>query len=197
MATHPNVLAWRTPMDRDAWRATGPCCCKESGTKHTQRRVDLQCLKCTANWFSYTYIDIFVVLLFQSLNWIQLFCNPRDCSLPGSSVHGISQARTLEWGAISFFRDLPHSGAEPASPTLTSKSFTTEPPGSQHTYIHINTYICTYTYIHHIHSLRCFSLIDIKYSSLCCAVGPCWLSILYIVLCISEKAMAPHSSTLA
>ena len=29
-------------------------------------------------------------------------CNPTDCSLPGSSVHGISQARILEWVAISF-----------------------------------------------------------------------------------------------
>ena len=28
-------------------------------------------------------------------------CNPMDCSLPGSSVHGIFQARVLEWGAIS------------------------------------------------------------------------------------------------
>ena len=30
--------------------------------------------------------------------------NPMDCSLPGSSVHGISQARILEWVAISFSR---------------------------------------------------------------------------------------------
>ena len=28
--------------------------------------------------------------------------NPMDCSLPGPSVHGISQARVLEWGAIAF-----------------------------------------------------------------------------------------------
>ena len=28
--------------------------------------------------------------------------NPMDCSLPGSSVHGIFQARVLEWGAIVF-----------------------------------------------------------------------------------------------
>ena len=27
-------------------------------------------------------------------------CNPMDCSLPGSSIHGIFQARVLEWGAI-------------------------------------------------------------------------------------------------
>ena len=31
-------------------------------------------------------------------------CNPMDCSLAGSSVHGISQARILEWVAISFSR---------------------------------------------------------------------------------------------
>ena len=29
--------------------------------------------------------------------------DPMDCSLPGSSVRGILQARTLEWGAIAFF----------------------------------------------------------------------------------------------
>ena len=29
-------------------------------------------------------------------------CNPVDCSLPGSFMHGIFQARVLEWGAIAF-----------------------------------------------------------------------------------------------
>ena len=29
-------------------------------------------------------------------------CNAMDCSLPGSSVHGIFQASVLEWGAIAF-----------------------------------------------------------------------------------------------
>ena len=45
-------------------------------------------------------------------------CDPVNCSLPGSPVHGISQARILEWAAISFSRDLPHTGAKPASPAL-------------------------------------------------------------------------------
>ena len=36
-------------------------------------------------------------------NGVQLFCDP-NCSLPGSSVHGIFQARMLEWVAISFSR---------------------------------------------------------------------------------------------
>ena len=33
--------------------------------------------------------------------------DPMDCSLPGSSVHGIFQARVLEWGAIAFSRAGP------------------------------------------------------------------------------------------
>ena len=28
--------------------------------------------------------------------------DPMDCSLPGSSIHGIFQARVLEWGAVAF-----------------------------------------------------------------------------------------------
>ena len=37
-----------------------------------------------------------------SLQLCLTFCNPMDCSLPGSSVHGILQARILEWVAIPF-----------------------------------------------------------------------------------------------
>ena len=33
--------------------------------------------------------------------------NPMDCSLPGSSIYGIFQARVLEWGAIAFSRKRP------------------------------------------------------------------------------------------
>ena len=40
-------------------------------------------------------------------------CDPMDCSLPGSSVHGISQARILEWVAISFSRAFPTQGSNP------------------------------------------------------------------------------------
>ena len=32
--------------------------------------------------------------------------DPMDCSLPGSSIHGIFQARVLEWGAIAFSKIL-------------------------------------------------------------------------------------------
>ena len=64
-------------------------------------------------------------------------CDPIDCSLPGSSVHGILQARILEWVAISFSRGsfrlrdgtLCHQGSpsEPVTHTLgASLSWTTE-----------------------------------------------------------------------
>ena len=60
--------------------------------------------------------------------------DPMDCSLPGSSVHGIFQARVLEWGAIAF------SGV--------------------YTYIlvytHINTYICAC-----VHAQSCPTLYDL------------------------------------
>ena len=37
-----------------------------------------------------------------SLSHVRLFATPVDCSLPGSSTHGIFQARVLEWVAIAF-----------------------------------------------------------------------------------------------
>ena len=56
-------------------------------------------------------------------------CDPMDCCLPGSSVHGISQARILEWVAISYSKHLPDPGIEPTAP-LGRRFFTTEPSGS-------------------------------------------------------------------
>ena len=47
--------------------------------------------------------------------------NPMDCSPPGSSVHGISQARLLGWVAISFFREwLPFPSSWPRNQTQVS-----------------------------------------------------------------------------
>ena len=54
-----------------------------------------------------------------------------DYSLAGSSVHGIFQARILEWVAISFSGDLPHPGIKPGSPALQADSLPSEPPGKQ------------------------------------------------------------------
>ena len=47
--------------------------------------------------------------------------------LPGSSVHGVLQARILEWGAIPPPWDLPDPGMEPTSPAWPGRLFTVEP----------------------------------------------------------------------
>ena len=56
-------------------------------------------------------------------------CNPMDCSPPGFSVHGILQARILEWVAMPSSKgDLPEPGIEPfsfMSPALADRFFTT------------------------------------------------------------------------
>ena len=49
-------------------------------------------------------------------------CDPMDYSLPGTSVHGILQARVLEWVAIHFARDLPNVWVEPGSLVLQADS---------------------------------------------------------------------------
>ena len=91
-------------------------------------------------------------------------CNPMDCNLPGSSVHGIFQARILERVAISFSRDywsglpfpspgnLPDPRIEPESLALAGGFFTTEPPGK----LQINSWI----------SIKAIPTLKSKYSQL-------------------------------
>ena len=56
-------------------------------------------------------------------------CDPMECSPPGSSVHGILQARVLEWVAMPSSRE----SSRPRDPTCISciagGFFTAEPPG--------------------------------------------------------------------
>ena len=54
--------------------------------------------------------------------------NPMDYNPSGSSVHGILQARILEWIAKTPPGDLPLPGVEPVSPALQADSLSTEPP---------------------------------------------------------------------
>ena len=64
----------------------------------------------------------------ESFSVVSDSCDPMDCSLPGSSFHGILQAKILEWVAISFFRDLPNPGIKPRSPALQADSLPTKLP---------------------------------------------------------------------
>ena len=64
----------------------------------------------------------------KSLQLSLTLCDPMDYSPPGSSVHGILQARILEWVAISFSRGFSTTRDEPASltfPALAGEFFTT------------------------------------------------------------------------
>ena len=80
----------------------------------------------------------------RSLQSCLALCNPVYYSLPSSSVHGILQARILEWVAVPSSRDLPDPGIEPTSlmsPSLTVRFFTSsttwEAPCELHTCITI------------------------------------------------------------
>ena len=74
------------------------------------------------------FIGIWTFWVLVSCVWVlvscvQLFCDPVDCSLPGSSIHEISQARMLEWVVLSFSRGSSQSTspawqAAPLSPSL-------------------------------------------------------------------------------
>ena len=63
----------------------------------------------------------------KSLYLCLTLCDPVDCSLPGSFIHGILQARILEWVAISF--STATQGFEPRSPALQADSLPSEPQG--------------------------------------------------------------------
>ena len=70
-------------------------------------------------------------------------CNPMDCSSPASSVHGILQARILEWVTMLSSRDLPDPGIKPVSlapAALAGRFFTTNSTWEAHV-------ICYHLYI--------------------------------------------------
>ena len=70
-------------------------CLEYSNTSDTQKVSSLEKPK-----FNVTYLKCLLSLVLSCLT----SCNPMDWSPPGSSVHGILQARVLEWVAISFSR---------------------------------------------------------------------------------------------
>ena len=105
-----------------------------------------------------------------------LFCDPRDCSQPGPSVHGISQARVLEWIVFPSLGDL----LDPGISCIAGGFFTAEPPGKP--MFSVSTYLNTVS-----HYLG--ELFTIKFSRTLPNIIYLWH--------YPEKAMATHSSTLA
>ena len=87
---------------------------------------------CSAIYYLFPFITInfhciiaYTVVVVKLLSHVWLF-DPIYHSLPASSVHGISQAKILEWVAISSSRGLLDPGIEPGSPALQAYSLPTK-----------------------------------------------------------------------
>ena len=93
MATHSSILAWKIPWTEELGRL---------------QYMESQSQKQQSNFtFIKTLIKQILVLCpktaaAKSLQSCLTLCDAMDCSLPDFSIHGILQARTLEWVAISF-----------------------------------------------------------------------------------------------
>ena len=58
--------------------------------------------------------------------WCPTLCDPMDCSLPGSSIPGILQARVWSGLSLPSPGDLPYPGIEPRSPVLQEDALPSE-----------------------------------------------------------------------
>ena len=84
---------------------------QESSLHHLHRQVDCLLLRQQGNhifgiillWLVLLYLYYMVVVLVAQS--CPTLCDPMDCDPPGSSVHGILQARILEWVAVLFSRE--------------------------------------------------------------------------------------------
>ena len=83
----------------------------------------MYCWRVTWRFLSITVLACEVSEVAQSCLTL---CDPMDCSLPGSSVRGILQARILEWVAVSFSRWSSQPRIEPGCPTLQADALPSE-----------------------------------------------------------------------
>ena len=81
------------------------------------------CLRVESVDFSKDSKFIFTVLRVLVAQSCPTPCDPLECCPPGSFVHGIFQARILEWVSMSFPGYLPDPGIKPRSPALQANSF--------------------------------------------------------------------------
>ena len=113
MATHSSILAWRIPWTEEPGRLQSTVSQRVGHDWATSLSLSLHARE------YHTCV----------LSHAQVICEPMDCSLPGSTVHGIFLARILEWVAFSSSRgsSRPKNGT-PVS-CITGKFFITEPLG--------------------------------------------------------------------
>ena len=86
------------------------------------------------------YMYMYACACVKSLQSCLTLCKPMDCSPPGCPVHGIFQARILEWVAMPSSKDLPSPGIELAplmSPALARGFFTTSATWEAYIYVYV------------------------------------------------------------
>ena len=120
MATHSSILAWEIPQTEEPGRIEkSQTWLNNMLTQYfavrTRKLVSmvywLRCVCVCLCVRACTRVCVCVCSVPQSCLTL---CNAMDCSLPSSSVHGISQARILEWVAISSPRGIfPNQGSNP------------------------------------------------------------------------------------
>ena len=96
----------------------------------------------------------------KSLQLCLTLWDSMDGSPTGSSVHGLLQARILNWAAMASSRDLPNleiESASPEAPALQADSFTTEPPGKT---MSVNPWPLTQTLMYGNFKVPCYVNID-------------------------------------
>ena len=83
-------------------------------------------------------LELFCAVLCLVTQSCWTLCNPMDCSLPGSSVHGDSPGNNTGVGCPALLQgNLPNLGIEPRSPTMQADSLPSEPPGKPYQYDNI------------------------------------------------------------
>ena len=95
-------LAQNTEYSSLCYYTVGPCCLY---ILYIIACISEDCLgsPCLFTIYQFCYQQITAAAAAaKSLQSCPTLCDPMDCSLPGSSVHGIFQARILEWGATAF-----------------------------------------------------------------------------------------------
>ena len=128
----PKTLLWKRFLTREGC-IKHPERTKKKPTKLKDHKINVLHLRLagTSSLFL-CWWPIVVVFVFWLLSHVQLFCNPMDCSPPGSSVHGISQAGILELGCHFLLQGIFQTqGLNPQWKPLKRKHrvITTGPPG--------------------------------------------------------------------
>ena len=104
----------------------------------------------------------------KSLQLCPALCDSMDCSPPGFSVHGVPQARILEWVAICIPRDLPSPGIKLASfmfPALAGRFFTTSTSCEAHLFdYHLTNYPTSVSFSVFLSLLSFFSFFNVEWS---------------------------------